>query len=236
MQSTSILSIKEFVKAELNGWKRAEVIGLCIIFTIIFVNAIVVKDSIIAVISAVCGILYSTIAGKGKVSCYFFGLTGTCCYSWLAFDNGLWGNLALYMCYYFPMQIIGILAWRKHLKKETAEIIKKQLTFYERLKLSLAALLACIGVIVMLYYFKDSSPVFDGITTVLSVFGMYLTVKRCIEQWIIWMVVNGLSSLMWLNLVMHGAKTYATFIMWVVYFILAVYFYFCWEKEIGERN
>ena len=92
------MSIKEFVKAELNGWKRAEVIGLCIVFTIIFVNAIVVKDSIIAVISAVCGILYSTIAGKGKVSCYIFGLTGTCCYSWLAFDNGLWGNLALYMC------------------------------------------------------------------------------------------------------------------------------------------
>ena len=102
--------------------------------------------------------------------------------------------------------------------------------------LSLAALLACICAIVLLYYFKDSSPVFDGITTVLSVFGMYLTVKRCIEQWIIWMVVNGLSSLMWLNLVIHGAKTYATFIMWVVYFILAVYFYFCWEKEIGERN
>ena len=67
------MSIKEFVKAELNGWKRAEVIGLCIVFTIIFVNAIVVKDSIIAVISAVCGILYSTIAGKGRFLVIFLG-------------------------------------------------------------------------------------------------------------------------------------------------------------------
>lgn len=117
-------------------------------------------------------------------------------------------------------------------EKRTAEIIKKQLTFYERLKLSLAALLACICAIVLLYYFKDSSPVFDGITTVLSVFGMYLTVKRCIEQWIIWMVVNGLSSLMWLNLVIHGAKTYATFIMWGCIFYSCCLFLFL----LGKRN
>ena len=76
---------------------------------------------------------------------------------------------------------------------------------------------------------------FDGITTVLSVAGMYLTVKRCIEQWIIWMVVNGLSALMWLELILQGTKAYATFIMWCVYFILAIYFFFCWKREISGK-
>lgn len=226
------MKVREFLKAELNGWKKCEVIALCLIFALIIVNAFVVKDSIVAVISAVCGILYSAIAGKGKVSCYLFGLTGTCCYSWLSFENGLWGNLLLYMCYYFPMQILGIFEWKKHLKKETKEIEKKCLTNFQRRTLLLASVTTCVLAIFIIKILHGTSPVFDGITTVLSVFGMLLTVKRCIEQWVIWMVVNGLSSIMWLNLVLHGAKTYSTFIMWLVYFCLAVYFYINWRKEL----
>lgn len=226
------MDIKEFVKYELSGWKKGEIAGLSIVFFVIFINAFIVKDSIIAVISAVCGILYTTIAGKGKVSCYIFGLCGTSCYSWLSFENALWGNLVLYMGYYFPMQVWGLFEWSRHLKRSTREIKKTRLTLKERLKLALLAIVAISGAVAVLQYFNDSNPLFDGITTVLSVFGMYLTVKRCIEQWVIWMVVNGLSALMWLNLVLHGAKTYSTFIMWCVYFVLAFYFYFCWKKEM----
>lgn len=229
------MSFKEFIKAELTGWKKLEIIGISIVFLIILVNAFVMKDSIVAVVSAICGILYSTIAGKGKVSCYFFGLMGTCCYSWLSFENALWGNLVLYMCYYFPMQILGIFEWQKHLKTDTKEIFKKRLSFFQRLKMSVFAFLLCVFAVLTISFFKGSNPLFDGITTVLSVFGMYFTVKRCIEQWIAWIVVNGLSTIMWLNLVLHGAKAYATLIMWFVYFILAIYFYICWKKEISAK-
>ncbi len=226
------MGIKEFVKYELSGWKKGEIAGLSIVFLIIFINAFLVKDSIIAVISAVCGILYTTIAGKGKISCYIFGLCGTSCYSWLSFENALWGNLLLYMGYYLPMQVWGLFEWSRHLKRSTREIEKTHLALKERLKLALLALAAISVAVAILRYFNDSTPLFDGITTVLSVFGMYLTVRRCIEQWVIWMVVNGLSALMWLNLVLHGAKTYSTFIMWCVYFVLAFYFYFCWRREM----
>ncbi len=226
------MSVKEFLKAELSGWKRAEVTFLVIVFGIIFVNAFILKDSLIAVISAVCGILYSTIAGKGKVSCYFFGLMGTSCYCWLSYQNALWGNLILYMCYYFPMQILGIFEWKRHLNKTTKEIVKVRMSKMQALRLIVFAFSACVFAVFLIRYFKGSSPVCDGITTVLSLFGMYLTVKRSIGQWIIWIIVNGLSSIMWLNLVLHGAKTYSTFIMWVVYFILSVYFFFTWHKEL----
>ena len=94
----------------------------------------------------------------------------------------------------------------------------------------------CVCAIFLIKFFHGSDPVLDGITTVLSVFGMYFTVKRCIEQWFMWMIVNGLSALMWLNLILHGAKTYSTFIMWVVYFVLSVYFYICWKKELKFDN
>lgn len=229
------MSTKEFVKAELSGWKKREIIGLSIVFFIIIINAFIVKDNIIAVISAFCGILYSTIAGKGKVSCYLFGLTGTGCYSWLAFSNGLWGNLLLYLCYYLPMQIIGIFSWRKHLD-EKKEIEKRMLSTKSRFIHFFITILVSVVAITLLKYTNGSHPICDGITTVFSVLGMYFTVRRCIEQWIVWMIVNGISSIMWLNIVLSGTKTYSTLIMWVVYFILSIYFYFSWKKEIGLRK
>lgn len=229
------MNLKKLAKSEINGWKKHEIIGLTIIFMFIFINAIIVKDNIIAVISAICGILYSTIAGKGKISCYIFGLTGTCCYSWLAYSNGLWGNLALYMAYYFPMQIMGIWCWNKHLNKKR-EITKKSLSQKKRLLYSTVAIIMSCLAILILKITNGSNPFCDGITTVLSILGMYFTVHRYIEQWIIWFIVNGLSTIMWFILIIQGTKAYSTLIMWIVYLILSVYFYFVWKQELTSKQ
>ena len=230
------MELTEFVKKELNGWKKIEIIGLFTVLTLILINAIIVKDNPIAVISAFCGILYTIIAGKGKISCYFFGLSGSWCYVWLSFINALWGNMLLYLCYYIPMQILGIFKWKKHLKKDTKEIVKTRLSNKNRITLLFIGVLGSIITSIILHYFHDKSPIADGITTFLSVLGMYLTVRRAIEQWVVWMIVNGISALMWINLVLHGTKTYSTIIMWVVYFVLAIYFYFEWKKVLNKNE
>ncbi len=226
------MKITEFLKKELQGWKPLEIVGLTAVLVIILINAFVLKDSPAAIINAICGILYTIIAGKGKISCYFFGLTGSGCYIYLSFINALWGNMLLYLLYYIPMQVLGIFRWKKYLKKESGEIIKIRLNAKQRLILTVIGIAGCLISIVLLNYFNDKSPVIDGITTFLSILGMYLTVKRAIEQWVVWMVVNGFSFVMWLNLVIHGAKAYSTVLMWGVYFILAIYFYWQWRKEL----
>lgn len=229
------MKITEFIKKELQGWKNFEIIGLIIAFSIILVNAVILKDNPAAIINAICGILYTIIAGKGKISCYFFGLLGSSCYILLSFKNALWGNMLLYLCYYIPMQILGIFKWKQHLKKESKEIVKIKLNLKEQIIISIIGLIGCIITILILHYLNDKSPIIDGITTFLSILGMYLTVRRAIEQWIVWMVVNGLSFIMWLDLVLFsGTKAYSTVLMWGVYFILAIYFYIEWKKEIKE--
>lgn len=229
------MKINEFIKKELSGWKNFEVISLCVVILLILFNYFVLKDNLAAVISAICGILYTTIAGKGKISCYFFGLCGSGCYSWMAYSNALWGNLILYLCYYIPMQVLGIFKWRKHLNSNSGEIIKNRLSSKERLKFLILSVVGCRTAIIILTYLNDKSPVFDGITSFLSILGMYFTVRRCIEQWFVWIVVNGLSFVMWLNLVLKGTAAYSTLVMWGVYFILAVYFYYNWNKDLEEK-
>ena len=94
------------------------------------------------------------------------------------------------------------------------------------------SILTCIITAFILTVSKDKSPIIDSITTVLSIAGMYLTVKRAIEQWWFWMIVNGLSAIMWIKITLAGEKVFSTVIMWSVYFLLAIYFYCTWKKEI----
>lgn len=229
------MEIKRFFKLELSGWKPIEVFGLFSILCFILINAYIKHDNPIAVISAVYGILYTVIAGKGKISCYFFGLCGSGFYSYLALQNALYGNLFLYLCYYIPMQILGIFKWKNNLNKKTNEIVKTRLSTKERIKLVIISAILCDILSMILYFINDSNPALDGTTTILSLVGMYLTVKRCIEQWVIWAIVNAISILMWIKILMHGEKVYATIIMWSVYFILAIYFYFQWRKELYNK-
>ena len=213
-------------------WKRYEKFGLGIIYLILLCNLIIFKDSPIAVTSAFFGITYTFLAGKGNPICYLFGVMGSGFYGYLSFHNALWGNLLLYMGYYIPMQVVGFFKWNSHLKTGSSEIIKTSLSKKERLILFAITLILTAFAIVVLYFTQDKKPIIDGITTVFSLAGMYLTVRRAIEQWGVWIFVNGLSAIMWGLIALSGEKVYSTVIMWSVYFVLGIYFYFCWKKEL----
>ena len=228
--------IKGFIKKELSGWSRKEIFSVGVILCVILYNSVCLKDSYIAVVSAVCGLLYTFFAGKGKISCYLFGLTGSGFYGYLSFINGLFGNCLLYVGYYIPMQILGIFKWKQNLKKDTNEIYKTKLSFSQRVVLFCVSVLLSLTVSALLFFLKDSNPLLDGVSVSLSLVAMYLTVRRCIEQWVLWGIVNFICVLMWVKVVLNGQKTYSTVFMWLCYFILAFYFYKKWKKEIEKEN
>lgn len=229
-------TIKEFVQKELSGWGRFERIIFPAGILLIIILSITVKDNPAAAVSAVFGISYTILAGKGKISCYFFGLAGTLCYSFIAFKNSLFGNLVLYMCYYFPMQIYGIFNWNKHLREDTKTVVKTRLTEKERIFYFFAAVILTVVCYAILVKIHDKNPLCDSITSVFSIFGLLFTVKRCIEQWYIWALVNGLSVIMWLQAYLNGFNCLATVLMWLTYFVLSFYFLSEWKKELTQSS
>lgn len=230
------MDIVEFVKGELSGWGKYERVLFPLEILLIILISFLIGDSKVALVSAVCGISYTILAGKGKISCYIFGLTGTMCYAYLAFQNALYGNLILYMFYYFPMQILGIFKWKKHLKRDTQEIVKTKLKPYERIIYTILAILFSIILSFVLKKTGDATPFIDAVTTVFSVLGLILTVKRCIEQWYVWFVVNVLSVFMWIEAYMNGSNCFATILMWATYVVLSVYFLFTWKKDLQSSQ
>ena len=196
------------------------------------INAFIHHDSVFALISAVCGITYTFYAGKGKPFCYLFGVCGSGFYSLISFQSALWGNLALYLLYYMPMQVIGFFKWNNNLKTDKNEIVKIKLPKKDFVLLLIISLILIILSSLLLILLKDKHPYLDSITTILSIGGMYLTVRRAIEQWLFWAVVNALSLLMWLHVALAGGRVWSTVMMWAIYLILAFYFYIEWVKEL----
>ena len=213
--------------------KDIESLVFYLVVAFILVVSILKHDYWVAIVDSVCGIAYSFYAGKGKPFCYLFGITASCCYSYLSFKNALWGNLVLYACYYVPMQIMGFFQWNKNLKEGKKEIIKKQLPKSDLFKLCIVSILFILITSIVLNHFNDTHPFLDSITTILSICGMYLTVKRVIEQWVFWIFVNAITLIIWLNVTLSGINVLSQIFKWSFYLILAIYFYIKWRKELA---
>ena len=226
------MKLSDYIKSEIKFFNTFEKTFYTSVIVIIIISSFAFNDGKIALISALCGITYTFLAGKGKVYAYYIGLIGTAFYCFIAFKNGFYGNMALYGLYFFPMQVIGIFNWKKHLNKEKNQIFKTTLKTKERfLYFASTALLAFIIYQILLLN-GGKSPILDAFVTAFSVLGQLLTVKRCFEQWIVWSCVNFVCSVMWLTACINGAHYFATLLMWLVYFAVGIYFLFAWKKEM----
>ena len=74
------------------------------------------------------------------------------------------------------MQAAGFFFWNKNLKTGKSDIIKVRLKIKENLVLLFIGLLFSVAAAFILTNFGDKNPIFDSITTVFSILGMYLTV------------------------------------------------------------
>ena len=60
---------------------------------------------------------------------------------------------------------------------------------------------------------------------------MYLSVKRYMEQWIMWIIIDVVTIFMWVVAVTNGSGDIATLLMWMVYLINAIYGFIKWNKN-----
>ena len=164
---------------ECSGWQLWEVLYIAVCTLAILVISIILGDNSLGIASAVTGTLYTMLAGKGKISCYFFGIFNSASYGYIAFSRQLYGDAMLNWCWYLPMMFAGIICWQKKLDENSC-VIKRRLTLPEH-GIVLAG--CCAGILFYAWCLQrvgGSQPLVDSATTVLSVAAMILTVKRCV--------------------------------------------------------
>ena len=227
--------VKKFAAGELADWKTPEVVWLafCCLATIVLSR--VMGDDLLGMLSAVTGILYTIIAGKGKVSCYFFGIINTILYGWISWKMRLYGEVMLNWGWYLPMMFTGFFCWNR--KQDQKHVVRKtRLSLRGRCFAAFSSVSGIALYAVVLHAMNGRSPILDSTTTILSVTAMILTVKRCIEQWLIWTIVNIISIIMWLKVYLESGNSAASLLMWCIALANGVIFFITWSRALEAEE
>ena len=215
----------------LSGWKPFEVVWVVIFLAAQIIAYVFMPDSLLGMISGITGILCVVLVSKGKISNYFFGLIFAYTYFYVSWGSNFLGemNTALYV--YIPSQFIGYFMWKQNMQSDNGgeSVIAKALT-----PKGWAILLAsvAIGTLCFVQALKaagGSSTELDGLTTIITVAAQLLMILRYREQWLLWIVLNVLSILLW-----KGQP--AMYLMYSAYLLNSVYGYYNWTKLVKVEN
>ena len=113
--------------------------------TIITALSIHWGDDVLGITMALTGVICVILTGKGKMSCYLFGLVNTVLYAWIAFGARYYGEVMLNACYYVPMQFVGWFMWKKHMDGKTKEVEKTRLTVSRQILLLVLSAVSICG-------------------------------------------------------------------------------------------
>ena len=222
---------KRFIKNELYGWSKIEKFWLFFASAVILVLSIYWKDSLVGIFAALTGVICVILTGKGKISSYIFGIFNTVLYAYIALGAKYYGGVMLNLIYYLPMNFVGWYMWKKHINSETQEVVKDKLNLKWQLGIGALCVVCVYGYGLVLRYMGGNLPFVDSMSTVLSIFAQILCVKRYMEQWILWIVVDVVTVFMWIAAFFNGGESVATLLMWSIYLLNAIFMFIKWYKE-----
>lgn len=199
------------------------VIASNIIYTVLSGNL-----DLVGSIAGIAGVLCVVLVAKGSIWNYLFGIVNVSMYAYISYKAALYGDAALNALYYVPMQFIGFWQWRKRgavLNEAEAggnavQVKARRFDWKQRALLFSGCAVAVIAVGFLLRYFGDPQPFKDSTTTVLSIVAQALMALAFMEQWVLWIITNVVSVVMWAVCVARGeAHAAVMMIMWSFYLL-----------------
>lgn len=180
---------------------------------------------ILEIIAVIFGILYLIFAIFNSRWCWFFGFLGSLLsiYIFIEFAK-LYAEALLYF-YYVITAVLGWIFWNKKTDITQNDIVSKPLSSH--FFILFIGIVCSFGLYWALATFfpEAQRPLFDSFTTIFSFIATWLTVKKWIENWLYWIVINAGSSVLYYS---RGLEIYA--ILMILNGIMAIYGYFYWSK------
>lgn len=167
---------------------------------------------------------------KADVKGWQFGIAATLLNSFLYGWLGIYGDMSLEGMY-FIMMIYGWYVWL-HGGKHHDELTISHITVKHALILIVLASGAAYLLEAFLHYDTNSQvPYLDAITTVISLTAQWLTCRKIIESWILWLVVDAfyVGLFIYKGIPIHS-------ILHALYVLMAVAGYWRWYRLMPRHK
>lgn len=181
---------------------------------------------LLQIIGTILGLVYLWLEYKANIWVWIVGAIMPLVHGTLYLTKGIYADAAMQL-YYVAAGIYGLVVW---LRKPTTQgggdmgIRHTPVGWIAPLVLVYAALH------VVLYYllseFTDSTvPLFDSMSTALSIVAMWMLSRKLVEQWLVWLVVDMISMGLYFY-----KEIPLTALLYSLYCVLAIVGYMRWRK------
>lgn len=169
------------------------------------------------------------LAGRNNVWTWPIGIVATCLYGILFFNIQLYADATLQLFFIGT----GFVGWYGWLQLQRGVKLKRALQI-SAVKLSSLGMMIGVAVLVAMLYgtilkaYTDAfAPMIDSLVLTFSVLAQLLLMRRKIETWPMWLIVNTLAvPLFW------SREIYLTAIMYGVFWIHAIYAWRVWSVKM----
>jgi len=188
-------------------------------------------DTAVGFIAFLTGVVCVLLVAKGSKWNYIAGIVNCVAYAWVAYQSGLFGEVALFLGFYLPLQFVGFYFWRRK-TNENGIVIMDKLTIVKSMVI-FAISLAAVGIFGLFLSTLEgqATPYLDSFTSVFSVIAAVLMLRRLREFWFLYFAVNIISIAMWVFQLVEGNPYAITMIvMWSAYLVNSVYGIYVWYK------
>lgn len=179
----------------------------------------------IEIIGAIIGLLYLYLEYNANKWLWPVGVLMPIVYIYIFFQSKFYADMGVNM-YFFFASIYGWIHWSKHRRGPEEELAVTHTPIKFILPLVIIGFLLFALLAFILINYTDSPVAYgDSFTTALSILGMWLLARKHLEHWWFWIVVNVVSSVLY---VWKGL--YPTSILFAVYSVISVFGYFKWKN------
>ncbi|HKS58571.1 MAG TPA: nicotinamide riboside transporter PnuC [Steroidobacteraceae bacterium] len=180
--------------------------------------------------AALIGLAYLLLAVRRNLLCWLCAFVSTSIYL------VLFARAALYMqsllqVFYLAMAVYGFIDWRKGRTAE-GEVVIRSWTPTTHATVAVAVVAASVVNGWLLTRYTDAAaPYVDSFVTWGSVVTTWMVARRVIENWLYWVVVDGIAA--WLY---FSQGLLATTLLFVIYLGIVIHGYFVWRREQAQQR
>ena len=182
---------------------------------------------LLQIVGTLLGLLYLWLEYKANIWVWIVGAIMPMVHGMLYLQSGIYADAAMQL-YYVAAGIYGLFVWLRGEKRS-----EKRVDIQHTPKQWIFSLVAvCVVLHISLYFllteFTDSRvPLFDSMSTALSIVAMWMLSRKLVEQWLVWLVVDMISVGLYLY---KGIPI--TAMLYMLYCALAVAGYMRWRKQV----
>ena len=148
----------------------------------------------------------------------------------LYYQKGLYADCGMEF-YYLAMTVYGFIAWMRHKQKVVDLPIRHMPKKMAFVWLGMGLVIWAFIYFVLSRFTNSNVPVADAFTTAFSIVGIWALARKYLEQWLVWIVVDIVTSALYFYKdIPFKASLYA------LYVVIAIFGYFKWKQMMAPAQ